>query len=171
MNSREIITRIVVLTLGTIFGGAICGNAAVVSFSMLGMGATVRLLPFALIYGGLVGCVACFFTVPLLFHKRMAIALMLAFVPALIAAVLSGIQFPLHRDPWSIPISFGTLVAASILINRWMPDQFPPSPPEHLCADCGYDLRGLLTKTCPECGSAAATPSPASSPPPPLASP
>jgi len=29
---------------------------------------------------------------------------------------------------------------------------------QHLCATCGYDLRGIDTEVCPECGSARVPP-------------
>lgn len=38
-------------------------------------------------------------------------------------------------------------------IARWSADR--KRPPDYLCKGCGYDLRGIPSSVCPECGLAA----------------
>lgn len=86
-------------------------------------------------------------------------------LPLLVAAVLP-------YDYW-----FSCYLASAALAVAWTivvaRISFRVADPRigHLCGTCFYDLRGLNSRVCPECGTPITSPAAASPPPPPCASP
>lgn len=154
MSDSQLVSRLLGIVCSTTFGGAVCGAAAASAMpgwrsfpaSIMSHG------PFGFIFGGVVGVFASMLTALLLWRKNLPIVMPIVFTPTLVAAFLAGLRF--SNDFWSVPISVGTLLIACAAAWYFMPDLYPARQPgrEHRCTHCGYDLRGLPSKTCPECG-------------------
>lgn len=157
MSDSQLVSRLLGVACCTSFGGAVRGAAATLSIGGWG-GISLGMAPFGFVFGAIIGFLASCFTVPLLWRKNLPIAMPIVFTPALVAAFLAG--WRLRNEFWSVPISVGTLLIACAIVWYFMPDLYPARKPgwEHRCRHCGYDLRGLPSKICPECGSDRGTP-------------
>lgn len=57
------------------------------------------------------------------------------------------------RDPWRVRVPLWLLVGLCGFV-AWLAGRRPAKAVEHGgCARCGYDLRGNVSGTCPECGT------------------
>lgn len=158
MTDHGLTLRLLSIVCWTLVGGGLCGVADAFGKAVSGKvtGTIILNVPLGFLFGALIGFVASTFTMPLLWRKSLSAALPMVFAPALIAAFLAGRHF--GNDPWSAPISVGTLLIACAIVWYFMPDLYPVRRPgwQHRCRSCGYDLRGLPGKACPECGQKAA---------------
>src|ERR1043165_7359345 len=127
------------IVLFCLFSGLVYGlSAAALAF----------LQPTAIDIGGMtgaiLGAVSCLFLMPDLRETRLSRSLPLVFVSTLAASLASARFLYLFAGGFA----FAVQLAATSLAHRIFYD--PPNP--FACTKCGYDLQGLQTGPCPECG-------------------
>jgi hypothetical protein len=102
--------------------------------------------------GLVTGAATAGFVAPLIERKHLGWATLLVFVPSLAASlawVTLGRGF-LAAELAAVPCATAAIVM-SIVAKFAMPNVRPP--PDWICCECGYDLRGTPSETCPECGT------------------
>lgn len=130
-----------------------CVNVVLVSLlwgAMYGMISAGFLGPGVGVVAGLIVALASSpITAMCLWRKQSSGATKAVFVPTLVVALLLAIFLPGVGALFCIAF----YVAACIVAGLVLPNVWPPRAP-HVCVECGYDLRGLLRRVCPECGRA-----------------
>ncbi len=97
-------------------------------------------------WGALFGCASAVYVVPTLFFTKLRWSIPLVYLGTLVVGCV-------FVDQWigaAIPagIAQGFLCLASLMFLR-----IAKKNPALGCIQCGYDLKGLPTRVCPECGT------------------
>ncbi len=109
----------------------------------------------AALLGGIVGLFIGLLCVPFLalfFHRKHTVvdSLLKVLLPSVLCAGVGG----LAHGAFGVLLSITTYVS----LATFMPTKPPRFPPHH-CQSCGYNMSGINTSRCPECGVSPTNPS------------
>jgi len=102
------------------------------------------------VMGATVGYLSSAVVVPLLWRKKLRVALPLVYGPVIVIGMITVLIIPPFG---AVMATCLTLLAASITAAVRLPVVWQP-PRRGACKECGYNLRGNRSGRCPECGQA-----------------